>query len=321
MKVIYCVIILNFSLGLYSQNMDYTQYHQKMLSIEESIAAEKYMQAMVQINQLTTAYDFIFLKDIKIATQLAVHLNDYEKAFQFLEQGMAAGWGLKRIKKERFLKPLMKNNSWTNLVEKYPKIHRSYQNKLNLELREVTKVMIKKDQKMAWKYLLKIGQKAKERYANKKIKPHALQQMKKLDSILEAVGYPGEKLIGESVWMSTILSHHNSVSDNFVKNDTLFEAIRPRLLNAIIKGELNPYDFAMIEDWRIAITSDRQKTGYGYLEHIKPKQIVASDALREKLGIRPIELRNKLVNIQEKTGMKFYLGGAGWVNGKIGTTD
>lgn len=321
MKVIYCVIILNFSFGLYSQNMDYTQYHQTILSIEESIAAEKYMQAMVQIDQLTTDYDFIFLKDIKIATQLAVHLNDQEKAFQFLEKGMAAGWSLKRIKKERFLKPLMKSNSWANLVEKYTKIHQSYQNKLNLKLREITKVMIKKDQKMAWKYLLKIGQKAKERYANKKIKPHALQQMKKLDSILEAVGYPGEKLIGESVWMSTILSHHNSVSDNFVKNDTLFEAIRPRLLKAIAKGELNPYDFAMIEDWRIAITSDRQKTGYGYLEYIKPEQVVASDALREKLGIRPIELRNKLVDIQEKTGMKFYLGGAGWVDGKIGTTD
>lgn len=142
--------------------------------------------------------------------------------------------------------------------------------------------------------------------------------MKKFDNILETYDYPVERLIGEPDWMSTILSHHNSVSDNFVKNDTLFETIRPRLINAIANGELNPYQFAIIEDWRIATTSERQKTGYGYLDYLKPEEIEASDRLREQLGIRSVGLRNQLVEIQEKTGMDFHLAGAGWVDGKIG---
>lgn len=300
------------------QKTNYTDYHKAVLVVEEYITTEDYKQALSEIETIISSYDFVFLKEYKIAAQLALKVEDKPKAFQLLEKSIAAGWSLKQIKKERFLKPLTTSNHWASLVKKNLAMNQSYENKLNLDLQEVTKAMYKKDQKMAWKYLFRIGQKAKERFANKKVKPHALEQMKKLDSIIKVQGYPGEKLIGEPEWMSTILSHHNSVSDNFVKNDTLFDAMRPQLLKAITKGELNPYEFAMIEDWRIAITSDRQKTGYGYLEYLKPEEINTSDTLRKQLGIRSVGLRNQLVDIQEKTGMNFYLAGSGWVDGKIG---
>lgn len=114
--------------------------------------------------------DFVFLKEYRIAAQLALKVNDKPKAFQFLEKGIANGWSLKQIKKEGFLKPLIKTNEWNGLVKKYSAMNQSYENKLNLGLRDVTKEMYKTDQKIAWKYLFRIGQKAKESFGDKKNK-------------------------------------------------------------------------------------------------------------------------------------------------------
>lgn len=41
------------------------------------------------------------------------------------------------------------------------------------------------------------------------------------------------------------------------------------------------------------------------------------DELRKTVSLRPVELRNTLVEIQEKTGMDFYLKGNPWIEGKI----
>ena len=70
---------------------------------------------------------------------------------------------------------------------------------------------------------------------------------------MESKGCPGEKFVGESQWMTIILAHHNSLSKDFVVNDTLYHALRPKLLKAISIGEMNPYDFAFIEHWNIAV--------------------------------------------------------------------
>lgn len=297
---------------------DYLEYHQSILEAETQISNENYEGALNNLSALLDAYEFVFLKDIKIAAQLAMLVDKPDVTFKFLKRGLASGWTIKEIKRMNLFKTLKSDNRWGLLINDALDLTIEHQNTLDLEIREVVKEMFKNDQKLALGYLFRIGQKAKERYANKKVVPHAIEQMKRLNLIMDDEGYPGEKLIGEPVWMSTILSHHNSISEEFVKSDTLYYAIRPRLLSAIKKGELNPYVFALIDDWRIAIEFDRQKAGYGYIESLSKNQIPASDELRQKLNLRSVGLRNKLVDIQEKTGMDFELAGSGWVNGKIG---
>jgi hypothetical protein len=80
---------------------------------------------------------------------------------------------------------------------------------------------------------------------------------------------------------------------------------------------MNPYDFAFIEDWKIAVASDRQDIGYGYLDLPTMEELPKANKLRRNLNIRSIETHNGLVDIQEKTGMNFYLAGEPWVEGKI----
>ena len=309
--------ILSLFRGLYAQPTEYSHYHKTVLKIEELTAKENYEQALDLMDGLCSSYTYVFLKDYKVAAQLAVQIKDFERAFDYLQLGISLGWTLKEIKKTPALKPLIAMAGWNRIKSEYDALRSDYEGRINQEIRAVVRKMYKKDQKFAIKYLFKLGQKAKERYGNKKGVTHTRQQIAQLQDILGANGYPGEKLIGESEWMSTILSHHNSVSKEFVVQDTLFPQLRPKLLEAISNGEMNPYDLAFIEDWYIAVKSDRKDAGYGYLDRPTKEEITTSNALREKLNIRSIELRNGLVDVQEKTGINFYLAGYPWVDGKI----
>lgn len=296
---------------------DYSEYHKAILDVEKSIIEENYGKALEEIKTISKSYEFVFLRDYKIATQLAIHIRDFKTATKYLKLGIFNGWTLKEIKKDKSMEPFTSRNEWNAIKDEYDALRSEYDQRIDQELREVVQEMYKKDQRFAFKYLFKIGQKAKERYGNRKGVPHTQQQIAKLNGILESKGYPGEKLIGNSQWMTTILAHHNSVSKKFVVNDTLYPSLRLKLLEAISKGEMNPYDFAISEDWNIAIKSDRQDTGYGYLDLPSKGEISRCNELRHNLNIRSIETRNGLVDIQEKTGMNFYLAGEPWVDGKI----
>jgi hypothetical protein len=303
---------------LYAQkSTDYIEYHKTVLGVEELIINEDFQNALYQIDEISNSYEFVFLKEYKIATQLAIYVKDFDSAFKYLKLGISDGWTLREIKKNKFIKPLIAMKEWSSVEENYDVLRAKYNKRIDENLKKEVQEMYKKDQKFAIKYLFKIGQKAKEKYGNKKGEQHTRQQIAEINLIMKSKGYPGEKFIGESQWMTTILAHHNSLSKDFVVNDTLYPTLRPKLLKAISKGEMNPYDFAFIEDWKIAVASDRQDIGYGYLDLPTMEELPKANKLRRNLNIRSIETHNGLVDIQEKTGMNFYLAGEPWVEGKI----
>ena len=175
--------------------------------------------------------------------------------------------------------------------------------------------MFKKDQGKALGALFRIGDKAQEKYAMKKFAPHSEIQMTKLIKILENQGYPGERLIGNDYWMSTIISHHNSISKSYAQKDTLYSFIKPMLYQAIKEGQISPYEYAMIDDWYIAVSTNRTESGYGFLNLPDQATLSETNLLRHRIGLRSIALRNKLVEVENYTGMNFYL--PDWVEGII----
>ena len=111
------------------------------------------------------------------------------------------------------------------------------------------------------------------------------------------------------------MSHHNSITKEYVNKDTLYNYIKPELIKAIETGHISPYEFAMIDDWYIAVSSGRTQTGYGFLNPPIRSTLTETNKLRQSIGLRTIELRNNLEDIENKTGMKFYL--PDWIDGKI----
>ena len=186
---------------------------------------------------------------------------------------------------------------------------------IDSSLREEIEGMIAEDQRLAKVVAFMEDESEQEAFLLDSFAPHSERQVRKLIEILKRHPYPGEKTIGNDFWVSTIVSHHNSISVEQVKNDTLFDFFKPRLEEAIRKGEMSPYELALMEDWRIAVLTEGTYSGYGYLKGPIKDSLDLINAKRKAVGLRPVELRNRLVDITQKTGMNFRL--PDWVEGKI----
>ena len=91
---------------------DYMDYHRDIINAEELITKEKYPDALLIFKKVFASYEFIFLRDYKIAAQLAFFIKDDEKAFDYIRLGISDGWTLEEITKNKFLIPLQKKQEW-----------------------------------------------------------------------------------------------------------------------------------------------------------------------------------------------------------------
>lgn len=115
-----------------------------------------------------------------------------------------------------------------------------------------------------------------------------------------------------------MLSHHNSISSAYNKADTLFDFVRPKLVEALDKGQISPFEFALIENWKVASESNHRKVSYGILgSTLDTETVKTANSLRSKVGLRSIELRNQLTDIEQETGINFYFRSNPWQDGKI----
>jgi hypothetical protein len=321
----YYVLLIFYSFLLYpvvskantpaAQN--YASYHQQVIEAEKLIADERYKDALLVYENIFSTYDFIFLREYQVATQLALQLNNIQKATLYLKKGIASGWSIKSIKQNKYLTKLRKEAAWQPVRKEYRFLHKQYETHLDQQVRKQVKKMFAKDQWKALGALFSFTAKRQDRYAERKFASHSEQQLKKLIRILEKKHYPGEKLIGNNYWVATILSHHNSISKEYAQKDTLYQFLKPSLLTAINDGNMSPWEFAMIDDWYRAVKSNRSETGYGYLNSPFRSELDQVNELRKIAGLSSVETRNRLIDIETLTGMNLYLPGKPWLNGKI----
>jgi len=292
-------------------------YHHEIIQCEQLIAAGKFKVAIAGFDSLFSRYDFVFLRDCKVATQLSAFEKDTNSVFMFMRLGIMNGWTLKSIEKNDKLSLFHDDPQWKTLLSEYDSMHNRYLEGLNVSLRNQVNEMYKIDQKKAMGALFRIGQKSKVKYAEKKFAPHSEKQLDQLNEILDQHGYPGEQFIGNNWWASVILSHHNSISVDYNSKDTLYFQIKPKLMNALKNGEVSPIEFVIIEDWRTAVLNEHKLTSYGFLGAIPSDSVLAIvNKNRAGIGLRSIELRNKLIDIEKETEINLYLP-KDWQKGKI----
>ena len=317
-RTFFWILTLAFCVNqLSAQAKDYSAYHIRIMEAEKMIASENFKEALKGYRSILADYSFVFQRDCKIAAQLALFLNEEDLSFEFLQRGVLSGWELKQIKKTDFLKKLQKRSEWSAFEKDYPQLHEDYESSLDMVLRSEVKAMYSKDQKKALGALFRVGSKSQDKYAEKKFAPHSEQQMQEFKEILSDSGYPGEKLIGNDYWASTILSHHNSISQDYNKKDTLYPELKPLLTEALERGEVSPYELALIDEWFRSTLGQGSYVGYGILHPPSKSNLEETNTLRAALFFRSVETRNALIDIQEKTGIDFYLPGEGWIDGKI----
>ena len=322
-KTLYTLLII----GLLSSQIikaepkeeDYLDYHLKIRQAEALIAENSFKRALNVYQEVFSSYSFVFLRDYKIAAQLAWQMGDGSKACEFVKSGIAGGWKMKDIKQTKFLKSLRSTTEFKTVKADYDSLRDVYLKRINSELRWEVRKMSWKDQWKALMALFRFSEKGQARYGERKFAPKNELRLQRVLEIIEDYGYPGERLIGNEPWMMGIVGRRNQISQEFCKKDTVYQQMKPILLTAIAKGEMQPVYYAFIDDWFITIESGWKTGSYGLLTELNQEDIVRSNRLRKKIGLRTVETHNRLIDIQEQTDMWFYLEPKG--NSKIGLVD
>ncbi|QMW05793.1 hypothetical protein [Spirosoma foliorum] len=292
--------------GQADQN-DYTTYHQTIARAQQLIASKHYQEAFALYKQVFDQYEFVFSRDYKVATQLAIQVDQKQQAFTYLKKAIATGWTLSDIKKNALVTTLQRDPQWRVVEQQYNSLRALYQNGGNQAVRAQVEKMFKKDQRKALLALFRIRA-TQERYAEKRFAPHSEQQMAQLLPIIDQYGYPGERLIHNGYWAAVMLSHHNSISKAYALKDTVYPQVRPKLMKALKSGQLSPYEFAMIDDWYMAVKTNGQETHFGYLSSSLTAQVKTKvDQYREAIGLNSVETISLLTDLQQQTGFNCYL--------------
>ena len=287
---------------------NYINYHHTIVKCELLVSEQSFTEAVNLFDSLFTAYEFVFLRDCKLAAEIASLSEDKEAFFRFVRKGIKNGWTLKEIRKGKRFTPFLSSTEWNRLVEEYDNLRSVFIKRMDTQLRTEVRQMLKNDQKMAFRAFIRIGDKKQTAFAENRFAPHSEKQLAQLNQLLNSNGYPGERLIGNGWWTSVILSHHNSISKTYNTADTLYLAMRPRLLQAILDGNLHPYDFAIIEDWRKTTLTGHNTTNYGYLGKIEDSEkMKAANSNRAAIGLRSVELRNRLIVLENDLDANFHL--------------
>jgi hypothetical protein len=288
--------------------VDYPSYHRAIVEAERFVSQQAYETALGVYQHSFGYYRTGFLKDYKIATQLAFYLDRTAQGFGLLQKAIAHGWAIKDVKKMRFFPKIKAQAAWKTIANQYPTSRETYKKELRVDVREVIHDLFRKDQRKALSALFRLTTKAKDRYGKRVFAPHSERQMHQLGKIMATYGYPGEQLIGNSYWASVIISHHNSMYGDYVKTDTLYPQMRSKLLEAVDLGQMSPREFARVDDWYLVIKSEGKDKGYGYLSQVETKRDQEqADQRRLQLGISSLEVVNRLLAIERETGLKFYL--------------
>ena len=221
---------------------------------------------------------------------------------------MAQGWELKSIRKNTYLKQHLEPGTWQLLSAEYDSLRALHERRINPAVRDQVHRMFNKDQWKALGALLRFSAKARDRYAERKFAPHSEKQLAQLIPLILQGGYPGERLIGNGSWAAVILSHHNSISDAYVQKDSLYRYLQPSLRQSLRQGYLSPYEYGTMDNWYRVIRSGHQTKAYGFLESVlTAAEVQEANRLRSEIGFRTIQTHNRLLHVQQQTGMDFYL--------------
>ena len=115
---------------------NYMNYHSKVIECEELIVEGKYTSAINKFDSLFNQFNFLFLRDIKVATELSAYDNDYKSGLNFVRLGIKAGWSLESINKNKNLQSLREQPEWAKLMSTYDSLHKTYLSKINFQVKE-----------------------------------------------------------------------------------------------------------------------------------------------------------------------------------------
>ena len=298
-------MLLSFQMAL-GQGQDYGIYHHKNRQISQHLLNEDWAGALAGYQELLEEYEFVFNRDLRIALQMAMAVEDKAAFYDFSSRAFEQGWRWKKAKKQLKNYPGFKTG-WKAELKAISKATEPLPPRYPEERKEIKKLFAQ-DQKQALGAWFTFSSQRHDRYAERKFAPKALLRVQTVTRIMDETGYPGEQLIQNNYWTAVILSHYNSISVDFVQKDSLYAAMKSRLWEEWNKGHLSPSEFAMMDNWYEAIRSDRTVSSYAIVEgEVSRRELDQVNKNRLKIGLLTVEEYNQLIALQKERGFNFFL--------------
>ena len=268
---------------------------------EEYFESEEYTKASESYKKaFKIVYENVVTSDVRFDAALAFSLsNDQKSAYKQLSKISNKGLfdaytNYDNIVNEEGFESLRSEKKWKRLVQKIKIKEGIAKSKINAQLIESLKELLKKDQKVREEFtetLQKYGDQSEE-FKKYGIKVNEVDSLNfiEFEVIIEKHGWPGPEVIGEEGvnTLFMLVQHNNNVD--------IQKKYLPFIKKAVNDGKEYPTDLALLED-RIAMYSNEMQT-YGtqirsdenkilYVWPIKNPEDVNKRRLR--IGLDPLE--------------------------------
>ncbi|MDT8308722.1 MAG: hypothetical protein RQ866_04270 [Bacteroidales bacterium] len=188
------ILLLFLTSQLFGQ--DYIEYHRTFNRIDEDVLSQNYTAAIERLDSIYLKYDFIYAKHCMKALQICITANDSIKADKWLEKCFKQGIPVWIIRTNEITNKSITYSTTQKTLNDFDSLHSIYLSSVNTNLREKIDSLLTIDQK----YTRRVND------GFVLFKPiHWLQwginnqrQFELLKQIIEAYGYPEERLIGLS---------------------------------------------------------------------------------------------------------------------------
>ncbi|MCR1025764.1 hypothetical protein NQT66_13155 [Cellulophaga baltica] len=287
----YLIFLFLYS-SFYSFSQPYLEYYSLINHSEIANLDGNHLQSDSLYNRAFKLVKRPFKEDYLLAAINADKLNNLEKVYNYLIEGIKNGLTIKRIKKTSF-ENFKKSKQCKLIRQRYETLHKQYLSTLNLKLRDEIIQMVKSDQKArrsilgSWKQMKKTDE----------------YNYNRLLKIIEENNdeWPGFSLIGE-----LIQNDKYSVEGNIAIVPLHFKkewvrVLQPYMIDAVLHGEMYPYQYARIIDYKFydsaakTVIDENGKRQlalcnfYGTYTNVPICDCEVAEKEREKIGFEPLD--------------------------------
>lgn len=277
--LVFSITILLFSFHKISAQ-NYLNYYEK-INKAEIANLDKEFKKSDSIYQI--AFELVerpFKEDFLLASINSEKLKNYPQTYAYLIRGINNGLTLKRIKEQ--LTGFKNSKDWKKLKNEYNSLQENYLNTLNLALRKEVIKMVKNDQKARTPIFGGMNKMEKIDFYNYN---RLLEIIKQNDN-----KWPGFSTIGE-ISPKGKYDVTNSITLMPLHFKAAWvETLRPYMLNAVLNGEMYPYQYARIIDYK-NINKCQIYGTYTYSKKFEVGEICdckKANQERKKIGFEPI---------------------------------
>jgi uncharacterized protein YnzC (UPF0291/DUF896 family) len=255
------LIIFSIFLTSYVFAQDYIDYQRIINRIDEDVLNKDYSTAIKRLDSLYENFDFIYARHCFKAIQICSVSQDTLRADKWLEKSFIQGVPIWMARTNELTKQALNYTTTQSTIESYDSLRTIYTTSINLEIRNIIDSLYVIDQQ----YTTKVNDGFilfRNTYHGIRWLKNNKKQFAILNEIIDAYGYPDERLIGlprnleDSIQQ---IKHFNFWGPSLLESKTYIMLIHyysnPRadindkLLKNIKLGYIPPYQYGTLNDF------------------------------------------------------------------------